>query len=280
MKNKTKKILAGVGLGLVGMGCLTGCSMTDDQKAALDKVVNKADQIVSLVEKQNKQLTKQEAYEKIHMAYNAFQFGLVDQVSIKQTYDEYENYFEGAKEDQHYELEAHLRVKDNVKYFLRKEGQDKDYLIADYNNDIYYIGDGTESYRFDEIDIIKKSIASLSEGVIDINKISMENIYDVSLNEDGACVFTIVINDEPYASGIDSGAVYDYNELYKITIEDDLYRSVEHYLICTSTYGVEEDGSFTDMRVDSVKRVFEFDYESDIDFSDVEAKHNELLADK
>ena len=29
MKNKTKKILAGVGLGLVGMGCLTGCNAED-----------------------------------------------------------------------------------------------------------------------------------------------------------------------------------------------------------------------------------------------------------
>ena len=50
MKNNTKKILAGICLGLVGMGCLTGCAMSDEQKAALDLVTEKTDKIVDLLE--------------------------------------------------------------------------------------------------------------------------------------------------------------------------------------------------------------------------------------
>ena len=72
MKNKTKKILAGLGLGLVGMSCLTGCTMTDDQKAALDLITEKSDQIINLLEENvkynNKNLSKEEAAEKIFLA--------------------------------------------------------------------------------------------------------------------------------------------------------------------------------------------------------------------
>ena len=72
MKNKTKKILAGVGLGLVGMGCLTGCSMSDEQKAALDLITEKSDKIVNLLEDnmelQNAQLSKTDAAELVALA--------------------------------------------------------------------------------------------------------------------------------------------------------------------------------------------------------------------
>jgi hypothetical protein len=124
------------------------------------------------------------------MAFNAFQFGFVDQVSVKQTLDTFENYFEGAIEDEHYESESYMRVKDNVKYVLSKEGQDKDYLIADYNNDVYYT---SGNYVVSDVDVIMSSMVHLLESTIDINKISVENIYDVSINEDGAYVFTVIV---------------------------------------------------------------------------------------
>ena len=61
MKSKTKKILAGVGLGIIGMGCLTGCSLTDDQMGAIDKVVDKTDLLIDLMEKSNGKLNYEEA---------------------------------------------------------------------------------------------------------------------------------------------------------------------------------------------------------------------------
>lgn len=57
---KNKKIMAGLALGVMGSALLTGCAMSDEQQAALDKVVNKADQIIELVEKNNKKITKEE----------------------------------------------------------------------------------------------------------------------------------------------------------------------------------------------------------------------------
>lgn len=61
MNNKIKNILAGLSLGIIGMGCLTGCSMSAEQMDALNKVVTKTDEVISLVEKNNKELTQSEA---------------------------------------------------------------------------------------------------------------------------------------------------------------------------------------------------------------------------
>ena len=74
MKNTTKKILAGACLGLVGLGCLTGCDMSSEdmskweQKA--DAVIEKLDNTNEttkesniLLEQQLSKLSKQEAYD-------------------------------------------------------------------------------------------------------------------------------------------------------------------------------------------------------------------------
>ena len=63
MKEKSKKIMAGLGIGLAlaSGGMLTGCSMSDEQQAALDSVIDKTDQIVELLDKQSKTLSQAEA---------------------------------------------------------------------------------------------------------------------------------------------------------------------------------------------------------------------------
>ena len=74
MKNTTKKILVGACLGLVGMGCLTGCDMSAEE---LSKWEQKADTVIEkldntnettkesniLLEQQLNKLSKQEAYD-------------------------------------------------------------------------------------------------------------------------------------------------------------------------------------------------------------------------
>ena len=74
MKNKTKKILAIAGLGLVGASCLTGCGLSEEQQSALDKLVGSADKLIELTEdnmaKQNAKLSKEEVVEKIIIARN------------------------------------------------------------------------------------------------------------------------------------------------------------------------------------------------------------------
>lgn len=63
MKEKSKKIMAGLGIGLAlaSGGMLTGCSMSDEQQAALNSVIDKTDQIVELLDKQSKTLSQAEA---------------------------------------------------------------------------------------------------------------------------------------------------------------------------------------------------------------------------
>ena len=64
MKNKSKKILAGLGVGLTLAGSglfMTGCSMSEEQENALNSIVGKADQLIEVIEKTNQKLTREEA---------------------------------------------------------------------------------------------------------------------------------------------------------------------------------------------------------------------------
>ena len=74
MKNKTKKILAGVGLGIVGVGCLTGCSaeLTDTQKDKIMSVVENSDTFMNesleLLKESNQKLDKESAFGLLRLA--------------------------------------------------------------------------------------------------------------------------------------------------------------------------------------------------------------------
>jgi hypothetical protein len=85
MKNKGKKILAAACLGLVGAGCLTGCAMSDEQKAALDLVTEKTDEIITLIEDNmeynNQKLSKEAAFDMFRQARLRSSY-LLDESSI------------------------------------------------------------------------------------------------------------------------------------------------------------------------------------------------------
>ena len=51
MKNKTKKILAGACLGLVGMGALSGCAMSDNQKKEYKTLMERQYQNLNSIKK-------------------------------------------------------------------------------------------------------------------------------------------------------------------------------------------------------------------------------------
>lgn len=98
MENKAKKILAGVGLGLVGMSCLTGCSLTDSQQKALDLLTEKSDEIISLLEENleltNSQLSKADAIELLGLARTKLSLGKYNELLMKTTSAAYEGFFE------------------------------------------------------------------------------------------------------------------------------------------------------------------------------------------
>jgi len=268
MNNKSKKILAGLGLALVGGATLAGCSMSDEQQAALDKVVDKADEIIELVENnmamENNQLSKQEAYEMIILSNNALKFGLIDQIELKITGKEYYNYFEKEKEFQPDDQILKFRMKDQTKYYelLTKDGEESDslYVIADYKNDIYHYWNtwSTEEKSMQYEETIQFTIGGDLLQFIDISSFTVEDIYNISVTDNNEYVFTMFTE---YTEDN-----YNYSKRYDIVVKDNLLRKAEQYGVCEKTAGA----------IETQYCCVEFNYDN-IDFSALDAKYADLL---
>lgn len=117
MKNKTKKILAGACLGLVGMGALTGCSINSEQQAAIDMAVSKADELIELVEKTSESLTKEDVNKLLElltkMNENTTKQDIVDKMK--------EKVFNHMKLAVTQNLTVEYKVEDVVEYGVRIE---------------------------------------------------------------------------------------------------------------------------------------------------------------
>lgn len=266
MKNKTKKILAGACLGLVGMGLMTGCSMNEDQKAALDLIVNKADEVIELVENQNKQLSKQGAYDMIVMANNALKMGLINEFEVSYLSKVYNNYFEEEiiptnTSDDCFGQRLKYSMKENIKKFeCEYFGYNGGVLgeiacYADYNNEKYYYGDSSEN-NGDFKSITREETFDFSVGGYMLSafipKITApDEIFNISVSEDGSYLFTWFSNEDRYT------------ERYDIVLKDNLIRSFELWQIY--------DSGRDDMEIESSYTQVNFSYEN-IDFSALDAK--------
>ena len=148
MENKTKKLMAGVGLGVAlctGAVGMAGCSMTDEQKEALDLITNKADQLVEIIEDNynynNKVLTKSEACEQLLIARNFFDFGELKQVKAVFNSKSFDGVFDSLLTSS--TAEVNYKHSDDQKYlFLNKtnaEGEyERDYLKSDFEANKHY----------------------------------------------------------------------------------------------------------------------------------------------
>jgi hypothetical protein len=139
MKNKTKKIIAGLGLALVGGATLTGCSMTEAQQKALDKVVEKTDEIIELVANnmtmQNAKLTKEEAAEKIMLARNYF---LSKNLNVKMQMEQkfYETFYGNTVLE---DSICNYQINDvNCIRGMSENSNGKNYFKNDYKNEVCY----------------------------------------------------------------------------------------------------------------------------------------------
>jgi len=280
MKNKTKKFLAGACLGLVGMGIMSGCSMSNEQKVALDLVTEKSDEIISLLEDnlkfQNTQLSKQESYEMIVLSCSAFEFGFINKVQIDYTSKRYYGYFEDLR-DSSTNVTDYL-INNNIKYlnqkFVSADEVSYNYYLADHENNLYLLWndeDYEESFEENSEEVtVDSSLSNYVQQLIDISTFTSEDIYGVEILEDGTYDFSVLVDDEPYTL---SSTTYDYKKLYKIKIKDNKLIEVEIYSYCTQNH----DGGDVNF-VDSYNNIIKFNYDADMDFSVNEAKHNELLA--
>lgn len=279
MKNKSKKILAGIGLALVGAGCLTGCSMSDEQKKALDLVTEKSDEIISLLEEnmkyENTQLSKQEAYEMIVLSHSAFEFGFVNKVQIKETQKNYYGFFEDLRDTEINVIDYYLNG--NIKYLNQtfvSEDPVSTYYLADHENNIYFRwnskDDYEESLEENSPEVTVMGLSYYVNQLIDMTAFTADDIYNVEILEDGSWSFSIIIDREPYGET----TKYDEKTLFKIDIKDNLIRKIDTYVYCTYTREAYEP-TFATSEVFSI----EFDYDAEMDFNVNEAKHAEALVD-
>lgn len=258
MKNKTKKILAGACLGLVGMGCLSGCALTADQSAALDMVVEKSDKIITLLEENmelnNRKLTKVEAVERVLLArrkfdlmqFNQFEFS-VKQSAYKGAFDNLEDTFE-------------------EKWLFRKNGDSKlmaviyggefDSIITSnfQTNEHLEWENGDESFSSREYKTNDFLFTLLDETLMEISE---QDVKSVEVAESGYVIKT---------------SSEELNEEDRIVMEFVLNLSFDGYLtsFAGSILFVEEDDNHEE-HVESVSIECNIKYD-DVDFSAVDAK--------
>ena len=203
MNNKIKNILAGISLGIVGMGCLTGCSMSAEQQHALDKVVDKADEVVSLIEKQNKELTFAEAVRLYEYAKTKLLVNLDnrwDNLRIKIHQTTTENSLECGNV---IDAEYHLFKKSDDKrvvYYTYSTTSDKNPERNHSEIAGYY--DNTHSSS----DYISEAYTYVSD-LLDFGEVVEENIVNVETQENGNYLISLVANIDLYSNVMYDGSL-------------------------------------------------------------------------
>lgn len=268
MKNKTKKIFAGAILGLVGVGCLTGCSMSAEQKAALDLITEKSDKIVNLLEDNmeynNKNLSKEEAAEKILIGRNIFKFANFNEFEMSMIQNEYYGVFDKIKNtytsNENTPWRLLYRKDGNSKIFATAEGNVLDGIkISDFAKNEHLEWDNGESsfssreYKTD--DFIFDHFDNFLSGFI-ASEITSNHIKDIIVTDNGY-EFSTCVNSPSMATGAD--------------VESRLNISFDGFItkwICKAVINNSNE-------YESIYVEFNFKY-SNVDFSDVDAKISEL----
>ena len=232
MKNKAKKILAGVGLGIVGAMTLTGCTMSSEQMDAINKVVEKTDEIIELVDRNNKQLERQDAillYKYARAKLQLNKNNVWDNLIVDATYNDSEG--NEAKYITH--------------FYKTSSGSNVLYSI-DNNEVCNYLKDTQEatlsqgSFEYYAYSLV----VGTSEGMtIDV---TLDNLVDCSLLDNGNYVLTC----------IDKGAILGYDDIDYIfeceISEDGVMYSMNYCILEKETVGgshYKMDYSFTNAKI-------------------------------
>ena len=218
MNNKIKNILAGACLGLVGIGCLTCCSMSDEQKKALDLVTEKSDEIVNLLEEnleyKNKQLSKEDAAEKILLARSRWKLLQFDEFEYSMIQNSYYGMFDKLKST--YTSDATTpwrwiyRNTEDTKVFATAEGVEFDSIrLSNFNeNKTLEWSAGENSFTDREYDSYDFLINIDVLDQIGITTITSEQIKDIEIVENGY-VFRVLIEEDNSYSEVTFNVTFD-----------------------------------------------------------------------
>ena len=254
MKDKTKKILAAACLGLVGIGCLTGCDMTAED---LSKWEQKADAVIEklesanettkesniLLEQQLSKLSKQEAYDILSNANTNMKL-----LNIRNTPYMYEERRFSPNvindDDEDYEKMIVIPTEKTIinKKFYWDDDEDK--YSNDYQLTKLDINDSSMTYicgidEGEEIAIkpsqedwaeVKKMLTSFSDtnNYLALRDFNMDNILSYSCDENGVYTFNVIIS---YVYDTNSAEdIVDYSKYvnhYTITVKDGYFQTVD-----------------------------------------------------
>ena len=230
MKNKTKKILAGICFGLIGTTCLAGCSMSKEQKATLDLLTEKSDEIVEILEENinynNQKLTKEAAFDMFREAKHKSSY-LLDESSILNINFTATNVLTGEKlleKSPIYDFSTDVKkLFDNnnnvVKFDLNSENNS---YVASYNGQQIELTrkEASEHVKYVNIDVFSMI------GLTSIN-IGVENITNVTYDENGY-KFNVIysVMRENNENDFDKDTFY-----CTFNIKDYLFKSIDIQLI-------------------------------------------------
>lgn len=268
MKNKTKKILACATLGLVGMGCVTGCSMSEEQKKALDLITEKSDKIINLLEDNmeynNKNLSKEEAAEKILIGRNVFKFANFNEFEMSMIQNEYDGVFDTLVNSYTPDPEVpyvwkYKKSGDTKIFATIGDNELNDICISNFATDEHlYWGKNDVTFKnrvYQTDDFIFDHFDSFLSGFV-ATEITSSHIKDIVITEDGY-EFSTFVNSPSMA--IDTEVESRFNV------------SFDGYItkwICKGVKNISND-------YESFYIEFNFKYDN-VDFGNIDAKISQL----
>jgi len=208
MKNKTKKIIAGLGVGLTLAGsCLlmSGCTMTEDQQNALNVITTNTETLVesfdSYLDGQNNKLDKETAYDMLKHARIKSQYVLAESnVCELNVIMKDELIGNDPMMNMHAIYDFSSNNKKMMVYQNYAEPRNDEITIGNYD-----VNDNTKSYVVSYVDNLPvlssvdenwyatnlySNVDALAQA--GIQDIEIEDITRVSVREDGGIVFNVI----------------------------------------------------------------------------------------
>jgi len=248
MKNNTKKILAGICLGLIGIGCLTGCDMSAEdmskweQKAdtlieKLDKANETTKESNTLLENQLNNLTKQEAYDILRSANNNMKWLNLGDIPYLITTNK-ENSVLVIPTPNDIVIQYFYENNDSYFHKLDYENEETSYIyeIMDNEEVVYEL----EDYLNARSNLAKETDESLPNFYI-------ENILSYEFDENGVYTFELIItriDEQPKPTEESVQWYFKHMDYYTIKIKDGRFIYKKHLNAMCSFF---DDNILTDV---------------------------------
>ena len=300
MKNKIKKAIATIGLGVVGCASLAGCSLSGDQQATIDSLFDKADGLTNKLEQvldnQNKQYSRQDIVDKIMLTRLNFSMANYNNVHCLIKLASYNDFFADSQDEElPIYMNSYYRYKNNVKCgaSLDNNGKVSNISVKDYNNDIEYTwvsaertGEATDRFQLledkeempawtiNQLDVFSQLASSVMISENDIRDIKVDGdkisfkIIQTRIDEEDDAYFENILYVEytgDYLTSVKGSTVkYDYSE-------SGFKKDEEGNMCYSALRPVPATEDFSDVVVTSTKLEAYYEFE-DIDYSVIDTK--------